>query len=133
MSANSFDRALATCASLTQLTLQRSEPPPTAVGCHATGMTPHARVFPVAEGKYIYGQAPPEACPDPEALAATLRGLDQDAAVAFFAEKFGDYGGALAVPVRTVREMADLSADGASKTAHFAKKDSGMGWEVETW
>ena len=83
--------SLATCASLTQLTLQRSEPPPTAVGCHATGMTPHARVFPVAEGKYVYGQAPPEACPDPEALAATLRGLDQDAAVAFFAEKFAAY------------------------------------------
>jgi crotonobetainyl-CoA:carnitine CoA-transferase CaiB-like acyl-CoA transferase len=124
--------SLATCASLTQLTLQRSEPPPTAVGCHATGMTPHARVFPVAGGKkYVYGQAPPEACPDPDALAATLAGLDQDAAVAFFAKEFGD--GAFAVPVRTVREMADLSADGASKTAHFAKKDSGMGWEVETW
>ena len=106
-------------------------PPASAVGCHATGMTPHARVFRVAGGKYVYGQAPPEACPDPEALAATLAGLDQDAAVAFFAKEFGN--DALAVPVRTVREMADLSADGASKTANFAKKDSGMGWEVETW
>ena len=40
--------SLAVCASLTQLTLQKREPPPSAVGCHATGMTPFNRVFKVA-------------------------------------------------------------------------------------
>ena len=49
--------SLAVCASLTQLTLQKGEPPASAVGCHATGMSARHRVYPVAGGKYVYGQA----------------------------------------------------------------------------
>ena len=119
--------SLATCASLTQLTLQKGEPPASAVGCHATGMTAHRRVFEVAGGRWVYGQAPESA--DADALVATLATLDVDGAIAHFAERFGT----LAVPVHTVREIAALCSDGASKTANFKKKDSGMGWEVETW
>ena len=119
--------SLAVCASLTQLTLQKGEPPPSAVGCYATGMTPYNRVFKVAGGKYIYGQAP-ETC-DVDALIATLSTLDVDGAITHFDKEFG----ALAVPVQTVKEVAAICSDGASKTANFKKKDSGMGWEVETW
>ena len=49
--------SLAVCASLTQLTLQKGEPPASAVGCHATGMSARHRVYPVAGGKHVYGQA----------------------------------------------------------------------------
>ena len=41
--------SLATCASLTQLTLQKNEPPASAVGCYATGMPAHNRVYRVAD------------------------------------------------------------------------------------
>ena len=119
--------SLATCASLTQLTLQKGEPPASAVGCHATGMTAHKRVFQVAGGKWVYGQAPETA--DVGALVATLATLDVDGAIAHFETSFGT----LAVPVHTVKEIAALCSDGSSKTANFKKKDSGMGWEVETW
>ena len=119
--------SLATCASLTQLTLQKSEPPPSAVGCNATGMTPFHRVFKVANGKYVYGQAP-ETC-DVDALIASLATMDVDGAVAHFSSEFG----ALAVPVHTVKEIAALCSDGVSKTANFKAKDSGMGWKVSTW
>ena len=37
------------------------------------------------------------------------------------------------MPVHTVKEIAAICSDGGSKTANFTKKDSGMGWEVETW
>ena len=119
--------SLAVCASLTQLTLQKGEPPPSAVGCYATGMTPHSRVFKVAGGKYIYGQAP-ETC-DVDALLTTLSTLDVDGAITHFENELG----ALAVPVQTVKEVAAICSDGLSKTANFKKKNSGMGWEVETW
>ena len=119
--------SLAACASLTQLTLQKREPPPSAVGCYATGMNAHDRVYPVSGGKYIYGQAPKTA--DVEALLATLATMDVDSAIRYFKSELG----ALAVPVNTVKEIAALSSDGVSKTAKFAKKDSGMGWVVETW
>ena len=119
--------SLATCASLTQLTLQKGEPPASAVGCHATGMTAHKRVFQVAGGKWVYGQAPETA--DVGALVATLATLDVDGAIAHFEASFG----MLAVPIHTVKEIAALCSDGSSKTANFKKKDSGMGWEVETW
>jgi len=120
--------SLAVCASLTQLTLQRGEPPPSAVGHDATGMTPHKRVFPVAGGRFIYGQAP-EAC-DVRELAATLSSLESDAAIAHFENALG---GALAVPVHTVQEIAALCSDGGSKTANFSRKRGESGWEVETW
>mmetsp|Transcript_26468 Transcript_26468/g.76958 ORF Transcript_26468/g.76958 Transcript_26468/m.76958 type:complete len:589 (-) Transcript_26468:159-1925(-) len=120
--------SLAVCASLTQLTLQRGEPPPSAVGHDATGMTPHKRVFPVAGGRFIYGQAP-EAC-DVRELAATLSSLESDAAIAHFENALG---GALAVPVLTVQEIAALCSDGGSKTANFTRKRGESGWEVETW
>jgi len=119
--------SLAVCASLTQLTLQKREPPVTAVGCHATGMTAHNRIYPVAGGRYIYGQAP-EGC-DVDALIATLSGMDVDAAVAHFAAEFG----ALAVPCNTVKEIAAICSDEQSTSARFTKKDSGCGWVVETW
>ena len=38
------------------------------MGCHATGMTAHRRVFKVAGGRYVYGQAPESA--DVDALYA---------------------------------------------------------------
>lgn len=115
--------SLAVCASLTQLTLQKGEPPASAVGCHATGMTSHNRVFPVAGGRYIYGQAPTSV--DVEALAATLKTMDTEGAISHFETALG---GARAVPVQTVKEVAALCSDGVSKTANFKKKDSGMGW-----
>ena len=119
--------SLATCASLTQLTLQKNEPPPSAVGCYATGMTSHNRVYKVAGGKYIYGQAPESA--DLVKLTADLMKMDVDGACKFFESEFK----ALAVPVNTVKEIAAICSDGGSITANFKKKDSGMGWVVETW
>mmetsp|Transcript_122 Transcript_122/g.398 ORF Transcript_122/g.398 Transcript_122/m.398 type:complete len:201 (-) Transcript_122:57-659(-) len=119
--------SLAVCASLTQLTLQVKEPPASAVGCHATGMTPHCRVFEVKGGRHIYGQAP-ESC-DVDALKAALAKMDVSQAVAHFKKEFG----ALAVPVQTCKEMAALCSSGGSKSASFKKKDAGQGWVVETW
>ena len=142
--------SLASAASLTQLTLQKAEPPASAVGCHATGMTPHERVWRVADppvdptgvgtninGKpvqFIYGQAPEGT--DVDALAAKLATLDQAAACAYFETEFG----ALAVPVHTVKEIAALCSDGSSVSANFKKKANAgaaaahtSSWEVETW
>lgn len=119
--------SLAVCASLTQLDLQVKEPPATAVGCHATGMTPYNRVFKVGSGKYIYGQAPEGT--DIDALITKLSTLDQSAAIAHFDSAFGK----LAVPVQTVKEIAEICSDGASITADFKKKNAGQGWLVETW
>jgi crotonobetainyl-CoA:carnitine CoA-transferase CaiB-like acyl-CoA transferase len=119
--------SLATCASLTQLTLQLNEPPASAVGCHATGMTSHNRVFRVQNSKYVYGQAP-KSC-DVSALILKLADMDQAQAVNYFKQELQ----ALAVPVNTVKEMAAKSADGSSKSANFKKKTQGQGWDVETW
>ena len=101
--------------------LKRS--PPSAVGCYATGMTSHNRVYKTADAaaagtgnKYIYAQAPPSA--DVDALVAKIATLDVDSAISYFASEFGE----LAVPCNTVREIADLSADGVSKTANFKLK-----------
>ena len=117
----------AVCASLTQLTLQKGEPPASAVGCHATGMTAHNRLFKVAGGRHIYGQAPTSV--DADALATKLATMDVEGAVNHFATELK----ALAVPVNTVKEIAAICSDGKSVTANFKKKDSGMGWVVETW
>ena len=103
--------SLAVCASLTQLTLQKGEPPASAVGCHATGMSARHRVYPVAGGKYVYGQAP-EGC-DVDQLLATLATMDVAGAVAHFEKQLG----ALAVPCNTVKEIAALCSDDGSKTA----------------
>jgi crotonobetainyl-CoA:carnitine CoA-transferase CaiB-like acyl-CoA transferase len=119
--------SLATCASLTQLTMQLNEPPASAVGCHATGMTSHNRVFRVRDSKYVYGQAP-ESC-DVGALILKLADMDQVQAVDYFKQELQ----ALAVPVNTVKEMAATSADCSSKTANFKKKTAGQGRDVETW
>jgi len=128
--------SLATCASLTQLTLQKNEPPASAVGCYATGMTAHNRVYRVADAnagggptamRYIYGQAPVST--DADALVAAVRTMGQDEAIAHFEGELG----VLAVPVNTVRQIADKSADGKSKSANFKKKTAGQGWDVETW
>jgi crotonobetainyl-CoA:carnitine CoA-transferase CaiB-like acyl-CoA transferase len=119
--------SLASCASLTQLTLQKGEPPASAVGCYATGMNAHDRVYKVAGGKYIYGQAPPSA--DIDALITKLSGMEVDGAVAYFKSEFD----ALAVPVNTVKEIAAICSDGKSTSARFTKKQSPSGWTTETW
>ena len=119
--------SLAVCASLTQLTLQTQEPPPSAVGCNATGMTPHKRIFKVSGGQHIYGQAPETH--DVDELIGVLAGMSVAEAVAHFKMAFDS----MAVPVQTCKEMAAACADGRSKSAHFKKKDAGQGWEVETW
>jgi len=125
--------SLATCASLTQLTLQKSEPPASAVGCHATGMTPYNRVFPVnakdisGAQRYVYGQVPEST--DVAALAKQLEGMGVEQAIAHFKESFGS----LAVQVNTVKEIAEQCSDGSSRSANFKKKDAGQGWKVETW
>ena len=97
------------------------------MGCHATGMSARHRVYPVAGGKYVYGQAP-EGC-DVDKLLATLATMDVAGAVAHFEKELG----ALAVPCNTVKEIAALCSDDGSKTARFSQKDSGNGWVVETW
>ena len=63
-------------------------------------------------------------------LPATLSSLESDAAIAHFENALG---GALAVPVHTVQEIAALCSDGGSKTANFTRKRGESGWEVETW
>ena len=90
-------------------------------------MSARHRVYPVAGGKYVYGQAP-EGC-DVDKLLATLATMDVAGAVAHFEKELG----ALAVPCNTVKEIAALCSDDGSKTARFSQKDSGNGWVVETW
>ncbi|CAE7241668.1 dddD [Symbiodinium sp. CCMP2592] len=120
--------SLAVCASLTQFTLQKHEPPASALGASASGMTSHSRIFKVKGGKSIYGQADP-AKADADALAATLASMDVEQALAHFKSSLKS----LAVPVQTCGEMAALCSDGQSTTAHFKRKDAGQGWVVETW
>ena len=120
--------SLAVSASLTQLTLQVNEPPASAVGCNATGMTPYNRTFKVkGEKKYIYGQVPETT--DVDAVLATVADMDTETAIAYFKDSLG----AFAVPVNNCKEFAALNSSGESKTANFKAKSAGQGWDVELW
>lgn len=117
------ETSLAAAATLTQLLLQSGEPPESAVGQQATGMTASARVYRLADG-WIFAQAPSDA-------TAELAELTVTDALAALAER-----GIPAVPVQTCRGVADRHREAPSRTATFERTEKD-GWATEmfapTW
>jgi crotonobetainyl-CoA:carnitine CoA-transferase CaiB-like acyl-CoA transferase len=117
------ETSLAAAATLTQLLLQRGEPPASAVGPFATGMTEGERVYRLSDG-WIFAQGT-------EDMTAALEGLSRDEALALMEEQ-----GVLAVPVQTCRQVADRHRDAPTVTVYFERRESD-GWVNEcfapTW
>ncbi len=113
------ETSLAAAATLTQVLLQNAEPPESAVGPHATGLTAGQRVYRLSDG-WIYVDGPAD-------LSAELDGLDMAAALALVAGR-----GLPAVPVQTCRQIADRHRDTPTLTATFERRESD-GWVNECW
>ncbi len=113
------ETSLAAAATLTQVLLQNGEPPDTAVGPYATGMSAGQRVYQLSDG-WIYVDGPQD-------ISTDLDGLDRAAALTLVAEK-----GLLATPVQTCRQAADRHRDAPTLTAYFERRESD-GWVNECW
>lgn len=115
--------SLAAAATLTQLLLQKAEPPASALGQEATGMTPGARVYALSDG-WIFADAHDD-------LSADLEGLTQADALAALASR-----GVLATPVQSARAVADRHRKAPSRTVAFERTEKD-GWSSEcfapTW
>ncbi len=115
--------SLATAATLTQLLLQKGEPPASAVGQYATGMTEGARVYQLSDG-WIFAEAAAD-------ISADLAGLTRDEALATLAER-----GVLATPVQSARAIADRHRDAPSRTVVFERTEKDGWWSecfAPTW
>jgi crotonobetainyl-CoA:carnitine CoA-transferase CaiB-like acyl-CoA transferase len=119
------ETSLVNAGTLIQLLLQRrgSEPPPSARGQLATGMTPGARVYQLADG-WIYAEAPRD-------ISADLGKRSRAEALAWCAgEKIP------AAPIQTCKELADRHRDHPTTTVQFPERESD-GWMTEcfapTW
>jgi len=119
------ETSLCNAATLIQLLLQRpgSEPPPSARGQLATGMTPGARVYQLSDG-WIFAQAPRD-------ITAELGTRSRSDALAWCAEQKIP-----AAPVQTCKELADRHRDHPTTTVKFEKREKD-GWVTEcfapTW
>jgi len=119
------ETSLCNAATLIQLLLQRpgSEPPPSARGQLATGMTPGARVYQLSDG-WIFAQAPHD-------ITAELGARRRSDALAWCAEQKIP-----AAPVQTCKELADRHRDHPTATVKFEKREKD-GWVTEcfapTW
>jgi crotonobetainyl-CoA:carnitine CoA-transferase CaiB-like acyl-CoA transferase len=119
------ETSLCNAATLIQLLFQRpgSEPPVSARGQLATGMTPGARVYQLGDG-WIFAQAPRD-------ITAELGARNRADALAWCAQQKIP-----AVPVQTCRELADRHRDHPTATVKFEKREKD-GWVTEcfapTW
>jgi crotonobetainyl-CoA:carnitine CoA-transferase CaiB-like acyl-CoA transferase len=110
---------------LIQLLFQRpgSEPPPSARGQLATGMTEGARVYRLGDG-WIFAEAPHD-------ISAELGKRTRADALAWCAEQ-----NILAAPVQTCKELADRHRDHPTTTVKFEAREKD-GWTTEcfapTW
>jgi len=111
------EASLATAASLVQLVLQRTPEPVTARGARATGRTAGERIYQLSDG-WIFAQAPCN-------LSAELAPLTVADALADLAAR-----GINAVPVQTMRELADRHRVAPTRTVRFEKRERD-GWETE--
>ena len=117
------ESSLATAASLVQLLLHQTPEPATARGAHATGRTAGERIYKLSDG-WIFAQAPRD-------LSAELAPMTVADALADLAAR-----GITAVPVQTLRQLADRHRAAPSRTVRFEKRERD-GWETEcfapTW
>jgi crotonobetainyl-CoA:carnitine CoA-transferase CaiB-like acyl-CoA transferase len=117
------ESSLATAASLVQLLLQQTPEPVTARGARATGRTAGERIYQLSDG-WIFAQAPRD-------LSAELGPLIVADALADLAAR-----GINAVPVQTMRELADRHRVAPTRTVRFEKRERD-GWTTEcfapTW
>ena len=111
------ETSLATAASLTQLLLLQTPEPKSARGAHATGMNASERVYQLTDG-WIFAQGDRD-------LTSELSSLSVDAALAKLKKR-----GIPAVPVQTVKELADRHRKNPSKTVNFERRERD-GWENE--
>ena len=111
------ESSLATAASLVQLLLQQTPEPATARGAHATGRTAGERIYKLSDG-WIFAQAPRD-------LSAELAPMTVADALADLAAR-----GINAVPVQTMRELADRHRAAPTRTVRFEKRERD-GWETE--
>jgi crotonobetainyl-CoA:carnitine CoA-transferase CaiB-like acyl-CoA transferase len=109
--------SLATAATLVQLLLQQAPEPATARGAHATGRTAGERVYKLSNG-WIFAQAPRD-------LSAELAHMTVADALTDLAAS-----GINAVPVQTLRELADRHRAQPTSTVRFEKRERD-GWENE--
>lgn len=119
------ETSLCNAASLIQLLFQRpgSEPPPSARGQLATGMTEGARVYQLSDG-WIFAQAPRD-------ITADLGKHTRAEALAWCEQQ-----NIPATPVQTCKELADRHRDHPTATVKFEARTSD-GWTTEcfapTW
>jgi crotonobetainyl-CoA:carnitine CoA-transferase CaiB-like acyl-CoA transferase len=119
------ETSLCNAATLIQLLFQRpgSEPPPTAIGQLATGMTQGARVYQLSDG-WIFAQAPRD-------VTREVGARNRAEALAWCAEQKIP-----AAPVQTCKELADRHRDHPTSTVKFVKTTND-GWSTEcfapTW
>ena len=119
------ETSLCNAATLIQLLFQRpgSEPPPSARGQLATGMTAGARVYQLSDG-WIFAQAEHD-------ITADLGNRKQAEALAWCAQQKIP-----AVPVQTCKELADRHREHPTTTVKFETRESD-GWITEcfapTW
>jgi crotonobetainyl-CoA:carnitine CoA-transferase CaiB-like acyl-CoA transferase len=111
------ESSLAAAASLVQLLLQQTPEPVTARGARATGRTAGERIYKVSGG-WIFAQAPRD-------LSAELAPMIVADALADLAAR-----GINAVPVQTMRELADRHRTAPTRTVRFEKRERD-GWETE--
>ncbi len=111
------ETSLVQAGSLTQLLLQQTPEPASARGPFATGMNEGERVYQLSDGWiFVQGNADLSEQLKPLTVAAALTKLDED--------------GIAAVPILTVRELADKHRDEPTKTVDFEMRESG-GWSNE--
>jgi crotonobetainyl-CoA:carnitine CoA-transferase CaiB-like acyl-CoA transferase len=119
------ETSLCNAATLIQLLFQRpgTEPPASARGQLATGMTAGARVYQLSDG-WIFAQAPRDITPE-------LGSRIQSDALAWCAQQ-----NIPAVPVQTCKQLADRHRDKPTTTVRFEKREKD-GWATEcfapTW
>ncbi len=119
------ETSLCNAATLIQLLFQRpgSEPPASARGQLATGMTPGARVYQLSDG-WIFAQAPHD-------ITADLGKRSRAEALAWCAQQKIP-----AAPVQTCKELADRHREHPSATVKFERREND-GWSTEcfapTW
>jgi crotonobetainyl-CoA:carnitine CoA-transferase CaiB-like acyl-CoA transferase len=113
------ETSLCNAATLIQLLFQRpgSEPPPSARGQLATGMTESARVYQLSDG-WIFAQAPRD-------ITADLDKRSRAEALAWCAQQ-----NILAAPVQSCKKLANRHRDNPTATAKFEAR-ARDGWTTE--
>ena len=111
------ESSLAAAGTLIQLLFQQTPEPATARGTHATGRTAGERVYKLSNG-WIFAQAPHD-------LSTELAPLTVAEALADLAARSIN-----AVPIQTMRELADRHRAAPTSTVNFEKRERD-GWDNE--